>query len=94
MRARQTMGLCVRDRWIQVNKLKLCNNCLCTVHLRKNCRMFGCKICKQKHRSLLHEQRKTITVTESMVSNDNVEEPSLSINSLCLDSHPIRIMYC
>ncbi|XP_050500830.1 uncharacterized protein LOC126880811 [Diabrotica virgifera virgifera] len=51
------LKLSINDRWAQIKKLKLCSNCLCIGHFNSKCQRFGCKICKRKHSSLLHENK-------------------------------------
>lgn len=53
------LALSVKERFNNVRRLNLCQNCLRTGHSHDNCTFFPCKICKSnnkvlKHNTLLH----------------------------------------
>ncbi|XP_050508161.1 uncharacterized protein LOC114343607 [Diabrotica virgifera virgifera] len=76
------LKLSVAQRWDKIKQLNLCRNCLCTGHSYKQCKSFGCKICKAKHSSLLHENKPSdIHVKENSSinfnpNNDSENEPN------------------
>lgn len=49
--------LSVIERKNKVKELGLCENCLRTNHTTNKCFLRGCKICKEKHNSMLHVQK-------------------------------------
>ncbi|XP_045458277.1 uncharacterized protein LOC123668590 [Melitaea cinxia] len=51
------LEMSLEDRQSEVNKLKLCSNCLREGHNAHRCRLKGCcRSCKGKHNSLLHKE--------------------------------------
>lgn len=51
------LEMSIENRQNEVNKLKLCSNCLREGHNAHRCRLKGCcRSCKGKHNSLLHKQ--------------------------------------
>ncbi|KYN30177.1 hypothetical protein ALC57_00365 [Trachymyrmex cornetzi] len=52
------LKLPIVSRISEIKQLILCLNCLRKGHWNKECRSSGCKICKAKHNSLLHIEKK------------------------------------
>lgn len=50
--------LSIPDRTEQVKKLSLCSNCLRFGHRNIECKSTGCKICGQRHATLLHKDNR------------------------------------
>lgn len=61
------LQLTVPERIEKVKDLKLCENCLCTGHSVNKCKLRSCKICKNRHSSLLHQVKETAVVPDSSV---------------------------
>lgn len=79
-------GLSVSERFNQTKKAGLCTNCLRQGHKTVDCRSQGCKICKLKHATLLHQTRDTSNKnfesnTETSTRNFNRSENHNSKNS-------------
>jgi len=51
--------LSVSNRFDKVKQMNLCSNCLRYGHKTAACRTSGCKICQQKHSTLLHRSQET-----------------------------------
>lgn len=67
------LNLSTLERNKQIRTLKLCTNCLKGIHTIKDCWSFNvCKICNQKHNSLLHIEPSSSqdAVPEGTSSND------------------------
>lgn len=50
----QFLSLSVNDRMSLLPSYKVCYNCLRHGHYPNNCKKSGCKICKRKHHTLIH----------------------------------------
>lgn len=68
-------ALDVITRLNEVKKLKLCSNCLRSGHKSFECRSGGCKVCKQRHSSLLHRSSNT-EVSCNQTDNVTVNHPN------------------
>ncbi|CAH2095713.1 unnamed protein product [Euphydryas editha] len=66
----------LEDRQSEVNKLKLCSNCLREGHNAHRCRLKGCcRSCKGKHNSLLHKEfAETLTAAPVSLAIASVKE--------------------
>ncbi|GBL96320.1 hypothetical protein AVEN_238684-1 [Araneus ventricosus] len=88
----QIQRLAVEKRWNLVREKRLCINCLRPNHFVSKCLFTGhCKICQNKHISILHEEEKkhadesaferrknlSITVSREMGSVDPDQKPGL-----------------
>lgn len=65
--------LSVPDRIEKTKALNLCTNCLRFGHKLSECRSAGCKICRQRHATLLHK-----SVDNSKISRDNSKKSDSS----------------
>ncbi|XP_066251914.1 uncharacterized protein [Euwallacea similis] len=72
--------LSISDRFEVVRKMKLCTNCLRYGHKSSECRSSGCKICRQKHATLLHKSQEYSRNATSNTSHDTGSGPP-SINN-------------
>lgn len=81
-------ALSEEERWAQVNKLKLCHNCLRPDHDVRRCRLSGCRVCKGRHNTLLHKQHdsQSSPPTCNIETNDNTGEASNSSISMSVVS--------
>lgn len=61
------IGLGVRERQVQVDKLGICAVCL-SRHLGDKCKFNGCKKCGEKHNTLLHDQKAPEITAETSIS--------------------------
>ncbi|KAJ3646592.1 hypothetical protein Zmor_024173 [Zophobas morio] len=61
--------LSVSERRSQVDRLKLCQNCLKPSHTSDSCKSMSCKLCQLKHNTLLHSDQP---------SHSNENQPSTS----------------
>ena len=68
-----------KDRYNLVKRKNLCLKCFGSSHTSNDCKSFDCKICKQKHNSLLHFNNEEVTqenpetvVSTSVRSNNQV----------------------
>jgi hypothetical protein len=52
--------------------MKLCKNCLCPSHEAKDCKSASCKLCHQKHNTVLHPYVPTRVSTEPQPSTSCV----------------------
>ncbi|KAJ8912477.1 hypothetical protein NQ315_014577 [Exocentrus adspersus] len=64
----------VPARLEKVTKLQLCPNCLLTNHKKESCKLGGCRVCQEKHNTLLHGKTECNVV--NLVSSP--ENPSTS----------------
>lgn len=69
------MALSINQRFGKVKELNICLNCLRTGHRVKECRAMTCKMCHEKHHTLLHQKsHRTFTQTTNTL-NDNESQP-------------------
>ena len=73
--------LSVTDRFNQTKKLNLCTNCLRYGHKTAECRSSGCKICKQRHATLLHQSREQRNENISQQRGENSSLNDIPQNS-------------
>ncbi|XP_050303785.1 uncharacterized protein LOC126741423 [Anthonomus grandis grandis] len=59
------INLPISEKYAEINKNKLCSNCLRPGHLKVNCLSRGCKICNRKHNTSLH-------TNENQIQNKNM----------------------
>lgn len=78
----QFLKLPVRDRMSKVRQLKLCNNCLRSNHEANQCRLGGCKICKGRHNTVLHEHRELKSVNVNQASATEQEPHNTNDHSV------------
>ncbi|XP_058826944.1 uncharacterized protein LOC131686930 [Topomyia yanbarensis] len=57
--------LSVALRFEQVKKLNLCINCFSSSHLLRNCSSGACRVCNQKHHTMLHQSPTDRSFTQS-----------------------------
>lgn len=80
----------VEDRMSFVSSLKLCHNCLRSGHNPRRCRLpGGCKICKQRHNSLLHEY--LYKNEDAAPSSEAVAMPALSSSEVLLCTAEVNL---
>lgn len=70
-------SLPIEKRIEKVKELNLCNNCLRKGHDKQHCRLGPCKICSQKHNSLLHIHNNINTEDKASTSSECVVLPTL-----------------
>jgi hypothetical protein len=68
------LRLHIADRESQVKRMKLCKNCLRPSHEAKDCKSASCKLCHQKHNTLLHPYVPTRVTTEPQPSVINCNQ--------------------
>ena len=51
----QFLALTVRERLLCLPNYKVCYNCFSNAHFANKCRKNGCKVCKRRHHSLIHD---------------------------------------
>ncbi|XP_063834420.1 uncharacterized protein LOC135083645 [Ostrinia nubilalis] len=56
------------DRWELIKKCRLCFLCLVSTHRRQNCKARACDRCARPHHHLLHADRRTTPVQETVVT--------------------------
>ncbi|XP_050518407.1 uncharacterized protein LOC126892767 [Diabrotica virgifera virgifera] len=67
-------ALSVEERFREVRKLKLCENCLLSGHDKRNCKFGPCPVCKtHKHNTLLHKDYAEVSIRDT---NHQVSSPS------------------
>ncbi|KAJ0169350.1 hypothetical protein K1T71_015234 [Dendrolimus kikuchii] len=79
------LKLNIQDRFKEVQRLRLCSNCLREGHKTFHCRVKSLCKCKKKHNYLLHNEHQSLNSSEQvslpLVSNsasDHTSTPSLS----------------
>lgn len=73
------LKLTVGDRKKFVDKLNLCVLCLSSGHSVANCKQtFLCRLCQQKHHTLLHVDTVPASTNNLIVSNRNIEAEQLA----------------
>ncbi|KAJ8914084.1 hypothetical protein NQ315_014279 [Exocentrus adspersus] len=77
------MRLSNENRLAAVEKFSLCKNCLKIGHNVDNCRLGPCKICQQKHNSLLH--------AEAQSNSSNAGREGKPAEQLALVVNPVRL---
>lgn len=71
----QFNNMSINERQAEVNKLKLCSNCLRSGHFVNQCLASPCRFCKRKHNSLLHKPNFSTTKVEG----NNSSNPTTSV---------------
>jgi len=76
----------VQQRWIFVEKQKLCFNCLGSKHTRNICRCFQkCKLCNKPHHTLLHTDEMTASTNRAKQNHcDSASQTVASVKSVAL----------
>ncbi|XP_061710281.1 uncharacterized protein LOC133520037 [Cydia pomonella] len=69
----------VESRINKVNQLNLCTNCLRSGHDEQRCRLSSCRLCTQRHNTMLHinNQAKADPKSSTSKPNDCVASPTL-----------------
>ncbi|XP_065093228.1 uncharacterized protein LOC135713939 [Ochlerotatus camptorhynchus] len=70
--------LSVPERFDLVKKRSLCINCLSTDHQIKNCSSGACRVCNQKHHTMLHQQAPIRNSAHPNVSKLHQNQPTTS----------------
>lgn len=70
-------ALSIDSRFEEVKRLRLCSNCLRYGHHKSVCRSSGCKICNQRHATLLHRT----------ASSFRDQTNSVKLNSVSTNQH-------
>lgn len=74
--------LSVSERLENAKKMRLCTNCLRYGHKLSECRSSGCKICHQKHATLLHRSQenahKNANKDDQSTQENNTEHPQVN----------------
>lgn len=87
---KEFLKLSVSTRLYQIRKLKACTNCLRLGHVSNDCSYGPCRVCKNKHNSLLHlgkqgytqQSPKSQSTTHSnFITSDNPDNNNLVKNS-------------
>lgn len=84
--------LTIAERWDLVAKKQLCFNCMSDKHRSASCTtVFSCRICKQKHHTMLHPSSASAAVnhtTSSPVENTPCPTPPVEtiVATLCSNS--------
>lgn len=74
----QFLSLSVNDRMSLLPGYKLCYNCLRHGHYPSNCKKSGCKICKRKHHTLIHNSDYKPVSSKSPGTTDKASAESSS----------------
>lgn len=82
-------SLPIEKRIERVNQLNLCKNCLRQGHNEQRCKLGPCRICSQKHNSLLHITNNTNVVSKASTSSECVVLPALQTQARA-ESLPIE----
>lgn len=87
-------AMSIDSRLSEVNKYKLCNNCLRQGHLASECRMGPCRECKKRHNSLLHRPN---TSANNCTSIDDSNESFVTFseqnsNQILLSTAVIKVI--
>lgn len=67
--------LSVANRLSQATKLNLCTNCLRYGHETNQCRSSGCKICEQRHATLLHQSQEPFIQHDQTDNTNRTQVP-------------------
>lgn len=73
-------SLPLEQRITSVNQWNLCPNCLRGGHQSYKCRLFGCRICKKKHNTLLHKSH-SFSHPQSSTVQGNLAENNTQLNN-------------
>ncbi|KAJ8980329.1 hypothetical protein NQ317_008037, partial [Molorchus minor] len=80
----------VNSRFKEINKRKLCHNCLHPGHAAHQCKRSGCRKCKRKHNSVLHhDTREHNPPNEHAATTTNVQSAEAS-TSVAFVGHTIN----
>lgn len=79
--------LSVAQRFEQVKKKNLCINCFSSSHLLRNCSSGACRVCSQKHHTMLHQSSQDRSLTPSKPPTSAVGSKS-SLSSQGNESSP------
>ncbi|XP_066141168.1 uncharacterized protein [Euwallacea fornicatus] len=63
--------LSISNRFEKVKRMNLCTNCLRHGHKLSECRSSGCKMCRQRHATLLHKPQQPSRAGNVDVNRDN-----------------------
>ncbi|XP_062713268.1 uncharacterized protein LOC134290212 [Aedes albopictus] len=83
--------LSVAQRFEQVKKKNLCINCFSSSHLLRNCSSSACRVCSQKHHTMLHQQSQDRSSTPTKPPTSAVSSQSSSSplgNQTCPSNQP------
>ncbi|XP_055634287.1 uncharacterized protein LOC129774552 [Toxorhynchites rutilus septentrionalis] len=82
--------LSVAQRFEQVKKKNLCINCFSSSHLLRNCSSGACRVCNQKHHTMLHQPSQDRLSTQSKPHTSAVltTSPSHQIDQFSLSNQP------
>ncbi|XP_055615223.1 uncharacterized protein LOC129761523 [Toxorhynchites rutilus septentrionalis] len=82
--------LSVAQRFEQVKKKNLCINCFSSSHLLRNCSSGACRVCNQKHHTMLHQPSQDRLSTQSKPHTSAVltTSPSHQIDQSSLSNQP------
>ncbi|XP_055615770.1 uncharacterized protein LOC129761939 [Toxorhynchites rutilus septentrionalis] len=82
--------LSVAQRFEQVKKKNLCINCFSSSHLLRNCSSGSCRVCNQKHHTMLHHPSQDRLSTQSKPNTTAVlpTSPSHQIDQSNLSNQP------
>ncbi|KAJ8969878.1 hypothetical protein NQ317_004701 [Molorchus minor] len=84
------LKLDVNSRFKEINKRKLCHNCLHPGHAAHQCKRSGCRKCKRKHNSVLHhDTREHNPPNEHAATTTNVQSAEAS-TSVAFVGHTIN----
>lgn len=65
------MGMSTQERYEKVKQFNLCLNCFCSKHFTSKCTSHGCKLCSNKHNTLIHHNN---TSNSRIISNPNFNQ--------------------
>ncbi|XP_041980961.1 uncharacterized protein LOC121734417 [Aricia agestis] len=63
---------------IEVTKLKLCSNCLRRGHKAQDCRLGSCRLCNEKHNTMLHKNLDEIS--DNATNNNDISPQSSPVS--------------
>ncbi|XP_062535225.1 uncharacterized protein LOC134204419 [Armigeres subalbatus] len=74
--------LSVVQRFEQVKKKGLCINCFSSSHLVRNCTSGACRVCGQKHHTMLHQSQDRSSTLLKPINSTVISQPSASNSSM------------
>ncbi|XP_044746498.1 uncharacterized protein LOC123308039 [Coccinella septempunctata] len=76
------LKLSVPARNSKVKEMKLCINCLRPNHISSDCKWSGCRVCGEKHNSILHKETENSNLALSQQrSEEQTQESSVQVSN-------------